>query len=426
MLETKPLVGSRSRYRPEDPVGSEEEPQLSIRAVVVMMEMAGEVGAALLLHDESCEHSSGDSSDVVEKLVGETFRLQNRYRPIVQPLLETLRVKLPPRISVFDWHHRPLVFDNTHWMRLLEMPAYWRHQDCLGTTVLHFLIERLGSGSRDAAISVGSESRARFVAKVATQNFAKYETTDNYNRTPLHVAAQWNVIDVATALLTAHMDPDRVTSTRRTALHYAASLGHSDMCDTLLRHEADINAQTKGGNTPLMVALIRSDETYKVFLRHSDVKPEIRNSLGETALHIAVHQGHVAAVDELVSSFEEPEWINIENYEGETAVCVAAQLETHEDAAKLVSILLRSDDIDLSLGDRAGYTPLHYAAVGGNLGVCKLLATRIDGGLYVKSQIGAERASQLAKRKGHRVVSEFLHGLEYRVPRPTSWEQDDF
>lgn len=69
------------------------------------------------------------------------------------------------------------------------------------------------------------------------------------------------------------------------------------------------------------------------------------------------------------------------NDKGETTVCLAAQLDDHEGAAKLVNILLQSEFNDLGLPDDSGKTRLQHAVLECNLDVCKLPATRIDGGL---------------------------------------------
>jgi ankyrin repeat protein len=399
------------RYRSADTAGPEKE-ELSVRAIIVIMEIAGEVGAALLLHDERFEQLPEASITVVDELLDESFRLQRKFGGIIQPLLETLRVELPPDdIFAFGWHHHPLVFDSPHWMRLLESPKYWDHQDCLGTTILHFLIEHLGSGNNGISTPVSSENRARFIAKTATLDFSNYVMRDNYNRTLLHVAAQWNVVDVATILLKSGMNPGWVTSTQRTALHYAASLGHSEMCRVLLYHGADINAETKGGNTPLMVSLLRPDETYKVFLNHPDVDVHIQNRQGDTALHMAIDQGNIAAVDGLLPMIDET--INEVNNEGETAVCLAVQLYDHVGAAKVVNTLLQSRFINPSLQDFNGKTPLHYAVLEGNLAVCKLLATRIDGGLYVEA--GGKTPAELAERVGNMEICKILEEFEDRA-----------
>jgi len=408
ILENILAVGG-ARYGSTDSIGLENTP-LSVRALVVMLEMAGEVGKALVLHNDSSEHLLEASPTVVEDYLAETFRLRRNFAQLIPSILETLQIELPLEISGPHWRLRPLVFDSTQWMRLFELPGYWSYQDCLGTTVLHFLIEQLGSGTRGISHPVSSERRARFIAKMATQNLAKFEYTDNYNRTPLHVAAQWNVLDVATALLRAGVGPDRVTNTQRTALHYAASLGHSGMCNLLLDLGADINARTKGGNSPLMVALIRTDETYKTFLSHPNLALDILNDSGDTALHIAVHQGNTVAVKDLIPILEDS--INEQNEDGQTAICVAAGLDNHEDAAQMVDLLLESEHLVPDLMDNNLMTPLHHAVMEGNYEVCKALALRIDGGLFI--EWSGERPSELAEREGHVEIHKLLRKVEQR------------
>lgn len=146
------------------------------------------------------------------------------------------------------------------------------------------------------------------------------------------------------------MNPDLFTSTEHTPLHYAASLGHTQMCLALLDHGADINAQTDREDTPLTVALLQQNETYKAFLNYATVNFHIQNNQKNNALHIAVSLGDVAAVQSLLPHFDDDkETINLRNYRGQTAIHLAAQLDSHGDAVKLVNALLQSKFIDPGL-----------------------------------------------------------------------------
>ncbi|KAK0619709.1 ankyrin repeat-containing domain protein [Immersiella caudata] len=359
LLENFLPIGTH-RYSSRASEGSQTRPEIAGLTIDVM-EARGEAGSALLMHDESLEELSRSG--------------------VAPPTAE----------------------------QLIE---YWRQQDCLGSTVLHSIIEHIGSCCNGAITQVGSTARARLLTNIATENFSAPRPRDNYNRTPLHIAAQWNVVDVAKALLEAGIDPDQQTCSRRTALHYASSLGHIDICQLLLENGADMNAQTKGGNSALMVALLRPDDTYKVFLGHGKMDLNIRNRQGDTALHLAALQGNLAAVKDILPLCGEA--VNRQNDAGETPLILAVQSGEKGEATKTVKALLELTEVDPAIPDESGMVALHHATIWGNLEVCKLLGLRMDGGLFLELD-GGRRASHLAREKGHEDIAAMLWTLEARM-----------
>jgi len=407
LLDSALPIGT-PRYIARDSVECRMMPETT-RSTIELMEAGGEVGAALLMHDERFEElsRSGASRLAIEELAQESWRLQDMFGGVVRRL--EWELGLEDSLDVLPgWNQRFFVFDNSYWTKLVKTPQYWRHQDCLGSTVLHSLIEQIGSCSSGTATQVGSNARTQLLANIASEDFSVAWPKDNYSRTPLHIAAQWNVVDVADALLEAGLDPDHQTCTQRTALHYASSLGYADMCRLLLDYNANINAQTKGGNTALMVALLRPDDMYGMFLADENVDLGVTNCQGDNALHLAVLQGNIAAVQEMIPGYGE--LVNSQNDAGETALILAAQSEKAKEAAEMVKILLESDEINPKLRDKNGKTALHHAATCGNLEACRLLALRIDGGLLL--DWSGRRALVLALQGGHQSIATMLIHIE--------------
>lgn len=384
-----------------------KEEHLFFHHNIKAFDMAGEVGKALLVHEESFDVLAEASIAVEEEVLGERFRLQHRFAATIQPLLEKLRLELSSDIFAVDWHCRPLAFDLHYCIRFLESPGYWNHQDCLGTPVLHFLIENIEM--------LSDADRGRFLAKLATHDFSGNEPVDKYHRTPLHIAAQRNMFDVAVALLKSGMRPDMVTKgSKHTPLHYAASLGSVIMCDLLLEHGADINARTRAGNTPLMVTLAEEclhehEKAYQVFLYHPSVDVNNRNLYGETAMHMAVHRKNMGAIHDLVPRFDES--INSRNLKGETALGLAAEIYEESDALELAKHLFQSIFIKPDVWDGRGLTPLHRGVLRGHLQLCHLLATRRDGGLFGTGG-GRYTPSELAYRKNKGAIWAMLKEVE--------------
>ncbi|RVE42748.1 hypothetical protein evm_012609 [Chilo suppressalis] len=74
-----------------------------------------------------------------------------------------------------------------------------------------------------------------------------------------------------------------------TALHYAARNGHVDICQTLLRNGACINAQTRSGKaTPLHKAVTGGKIATVKFLIESGASIDMQDVDGQTVLHRAV------------------------------------------------------------------------------------------------------------------------------------------
>lgn len=87
---------------------------------------------------------------------------------------------------------------------------------------------------------------------------------------------------------------DRGQKNDCTPLMEAASAGHIEIIELLIRHNADVNAQSSTGNTPLMYACAGGHvEAVKTLLSHG-ANVEDHNENGHTPLMEAASAGHVA------------------------------------------------------------------------------------------------------------------------------------
>jgi ankyrin repeat protein len=78
---------------------------------------------------------------------------------------------------------------------------------------------------------------------------------DAYNRTALHIAAELGNNDIVENLSNSAATVDALDADKWIALHITTSCNFKDLVSTLLFYDADINAQTGGGSTPLYIAL---------------------------------------------------------------------------------------------------------------------------------------------------------------------------
>lgn len=96
---------------------------------------------------------------------------------------------------------------------------------------------------------------------------------------------------------------DRGQKNDCTPLMEAASAGHIEIIELLIRHGADVNAQSSTGNTPLMYACAGGHvEAVKTLLSHG-ANVEDHNENGHTPLMEAASAGHVA-VAKVSDSFQ--------------------------------------------------------------------------------------------------------------------------
>jgi len=97
---------------------------------------------------------------------------------------------------------------------------------------------------------------------------------------------------------------------------------------------------------------------------------------GNSALILAVYSNNLSLVRELVEKHRLP--LNLQNYDGETALSVAVMNNSYEIAKFLID-----RGADLNTSNCRCESPLHEAVVLGNMDITRLL---IDGGSYMDSE----------------------------------------
>lgn len=139
----------------------------------------------------------------------------------------------------------------------------------------------------------------------------------------LHFAVQYKQVALMDFLLSElNIDVDCKNEQGETALHLAAYLGRKEAVEYLLRHGAKIDSLDKLKRPPLHWAFISKDVDTITALLDAGANVKIKNSNGETALHIAACNGFKSAVQ----------------------CCLAQDIANIDDK------------------DNLGYTPLHWAA----------------------------------------------------------------
>ncbi|KAI8603923.1 hypothetical protein EDD21DRAFT_367761 [Dissophora ornata] len=117
-------------------------------------------------------------------------------------------------------------------------------------------------GTQETLLHVAARAGCSDLVAYFISKGAPLDALDSEGRMPLHTAAEYNApLDTCKLLLdkaTYHIDRTSLTS-GKTALHYAAQNGYSDLVSLLLQHHARVNAMDSQGNTPEILAKLGLD-----------------------------------------------------------------------------------------------------------------------------------------------------------------------
>lgn len=112
----------------------------------------------------------------------------------------------------------------------------------------------------------------------------------HFNVTPLMICALLNAEKAVAKLIERGAKMEAVDKEKYTALHFAVYYGSEASCKVLLEKEANVDAQNKFGDTPLMLLMRHAtDEDVKVvkLLLQFKANRDIKNEFGNTALELA-------------------------------------------------------------------------------------------------------------------------------------------
>uniref|UniRef100_A0ABD2VXR8 Ion transport domain-containing protein n=1 Tax=Trichogramma kaykai TaxID=54128 RepID=A0ABD2VXR8_9HYME len=152
-----------------------------------------------------------------------------------------------------------------------------------------------------------------------------------------------------------------------TPLHHAVHRGHKKITATLLKRGADPNSVSKNTSTALHVICQREkvddDDLLKLIFKFcKDVKVNVKNEWGQTALHHALFRGHKKLIATLLKNGANP---NVADNKGYTPLHVICQ--RNEDSEDLLKMFLKPDkDVKVAVRDKMGWTPLHHAILRGH------------------------------------------------------------
>lgn len=270
----------------------------------------------------------------------------------------------------------------------------------------------------------------------------RLDCLDDSGCTALYRSAQRGFSDVTRILLEKGANPDLTENLGLTPLYISALEGFSNTVKVLLDHGAQVNLQTEGkvddnpggwtavsaaansdapeivkllidagaslslksntGAIPLHVAIL---STARVLLQHRKRfnLDELDNDK-DTPLHCAIRTAESAELTKLM--IESGANLNLQNNDGDTAICVAANLDNHE----AVRLLLREEDCDPNLTSNYGKGPLHYSLERSeSLETVKLLVeSGADINRVARSDVGSPIQTACRNAKAGKEMVEYL------------------
>ncbi|XP_063314406.1 ankyrin-2 isoform X48 [Pelobates fuscus] len=203
------------------------------------------------------------------------------------------------------------------------------------------------------------------VATLLLNRGAAVDFTARNGITPLHVASKRGNTNMVKLLLDRGGQIDAKTRDGLTPLHCAARSGHDQAVELLLERGAPLLARTKNGLSPLhMAAQGDHVECVKHLLQHKAPVDDVTLDY-LTALHVAAHCGHYRVTKLLLDKRANP---NARALRGETALHMAARAGQVE----VVRCLLRNGAL-VDARAREEQTPLHIASRLGKTEIVQLL-----------------------------------------------------
>ena len=195
--------------------------------------------------------------------------------------------------------------------------------------------------------------------------------------TDLYIAAKTGDKDYLQKPHSLQSIPCQATSQKRNALHIATNFKCIGFAEALVEKFPELLTRADfKGDTPLHIASRTGcSNMVKCFLESKNAKQalEMKNERADTALHVAVRNGHLEVVNRLVQ--ENPKLLDLVNNHKESPLYLAVE----RGFFKIANELLKGNSSECSCEGTKGMTALHAAVIrthkGQNLSMHKSLCS---------------------------------------------------
>ncbi|XP_078019194.1 ankyrin-3-like isoform X28 [Epinephelus lanceolatus] len=216
--------------------------------------------------------------------------------------------------------------------------------------------------------------------------------------TPLHVASKRGNSNMVRLLLERGAKIDARTKDGLTPLHCGARSGHEQVVEMLLDRGAPILSKTKNGLSPLHMATQGDHLNCVQLLLHHEVPVDDVTNDYLTALHVAAHCGHYKVAKVIVDKKANP---NAKALNGFTPLHIACK----KNRVKVMELLLKHG-ASIQAVTESGLTPIHVAAFMGHDNIVHQLISH--GASPNTSNVRGETALHMAARAGQSNVVRYL------------------
>ncbi|XP_036841811.1 ankyrin-3 isoform X20 [Oncorhynchus mykiss] len=216
--------------------------------------------------------------------------------------------------------------------------------------------------------------------------------------TPLHVASKRGNSNMVKLLLDRGSKIDAKTKDGLTPLHCGARSGHEQVVEILLDRGAPILSKTKNGLSPLHMATQGDHINCVQLLLQNDVPVDDVTNDYLTALHVAAHCGHYKVAKLIVDKKANP---NAKALNGFTPLHIACK----KNRSKVMELLLKHG-ASIQAVTESGLTPIHVAAFMGHENIVNSLTHH--GASPNTTNVRGETALHMAARAGQADVVQYL------------------
>ncbi|KAF4673513.1 Ankyrin Repeat [Perkinsus olseni] len=251
-------------------------------------------------------------------------------------------------------------------------------------------VDKKGRTPLSYAATYGHE----YIASRLLYEGAQIDSMDRQGRTPLMHAVSNQHLGVVEVLLNSKADVNASDITFKSPLHLALETKNSTMAEVLLSYGADVNAFDASGKTPLMIAMDQKASALfnQVLLYNPSL--DALDERGWNVLIYAVRSNLLEALSPVFKRLSQEEIKSVTRWQdprGYVALHHAVEMGKLEE----VNTLRNMDPETVLLTDCLGNTPLHVAAICGNMEILNSLATHVDD-LDIQNSMGGSFFGHIA------------------------------